>query len=225
MAIYNGTQKINMSGIDKVYVGNTLVYQKLQAKVLTSITLSGQTTSFNVGDTFSFGGTVTAHYSDNTTANVTANTTFSGYNMSTGGTQTVTATYTEDGVTATATYDISVKYSTYTLKYFYNGSGNGEGRIRIRYHNANGSWVWGGTTTKTNYQSNTITVTAAKNTSIQVQVYNDTSYSNSFEIKQIKNNSTTKLTTLSVSSKSNKTWTSGNLNPGNNNTLTIYAEY
>lgn len=28
MSIYNGNQKINMSGIDKVYVGNTLVYQK-----------------------------------------------------------------------------------------------------------------------------------------------------------------------------------------------------
>ena len=28
MAIYNGTQKINMSGIDKVYVGSQLVYQK-----------------------------------------------------------------------------------------------------------------------------------------------------------------------------------------------------
>lgn len=28
MAIYNGTQKINMSGIGKVYVGSQLVYQK-----------------------------------------------------------------------------------------------------------------------------------------------------------------------------------------------------
>ena len=29
MAIYNGTQKINMSGVDKVYVGTQLVYQKI----------------------------------------------------------------------------------------------------------------------------------------------------------------------------------------------------
>lgn len=50
MPIYNGTQKIKMSGIDKIYVGTTLVYQG-GAPVLVSIALSGQTTSFHVGDT------------------------------------------------------------------------------------------------------------------------------------------------------------------------------
>ncbi len=89
-----------------------IIWQK--SKVLQSIVLSGQTTSLNRGSTFSFGGTVTAHYSDNSTADVTANTTFSGYNMATAGTYTVTASYTENSTTATATYKLTVNkaYST-----------------------------------------------------------------------------------------------------------------
>ena len=35
MAIYNGTQKIKMSGIDKIYVGTTLVYQNAQPVTIT----------------------------------------------------------------------------------------------------------------------------------------------------------------------------------------------
>ena len=94
-------------------LGNVL-WQKQSAKVLQSITLSGQTTSLNRGATFSFGGTVTANYSDGSTADVTADTTFSGYNMSTAGTYTVTASYTEGGTTVTATYGLTVNkaYST-----------------------------------------------------------------------------------------------------------------
>ena len=77
-------------------------------KTLSSISVSGQTTSFTQGDAFSFGGTVTATYSDSTTANVTSSATFSGYNMSTTGNQTVTVSYTEDGVTKSTTYQITV---------------------------------------------------------------------------------------------------------------------
>jgi hypothetical protein len=33
MPIYNGNQKIDMSGIEKVYVGTTLVYQKQASEV------------------------------------------------------------------------------------------------------------------------------------------------------------------------------------------------
>lgn len=113
MPIYVGTQKIDVSGMDKVYVGTQLVYQN--APILTSITLSGQTTSLNRGASFSFGGTVTATYSNGTTADVTSDTTFSGYNMSTAGTYTVTASYTEDGITATATYSLTVNKIWSTL--------------------------------------------------------------------------------------------------------------
>ena len=63
------------------------------AVVVTSLEISGAKTSFNVGDTFSFGGTVTAHYNNGSTADVTASASFSGYNMSTAGNQTVTVSY------------------------------------------------------------------------------------------------------------------------------------
>ena len=80
------------------------------AKTLESITLSGtQQTEFEVGDTFSYEGlVVTAHYSDTTEAVVTGYT-VSGYDMATAGTQTVTVSYTEDGITKTANYSITVK--------------------------------------------------------------------------------------------------------------------
>lgn len=113
MPLYNGTQKIKISGVAKVYVGTQLVYQ--DAPVLSSITLSGQTTSLNRGATFSFGGTVTAHYSNGSTANVTSSTTFTGYNMAIGGTYTVTASYTENNITKTATYTLTVNKAWATL--------------------------------------------------------------------------------------------------------------
>ncbi len=89
--------------------GGLAIYKKV-SKTLSSIALSGTyPTSFYTGDTFSHSGmTVTATYSDSTTANVTSSATFSGYNMSTAGNQTVTVSYTESGTTKTATYGITV---------------------------------------------------------------------------------------------------------------------
>lgn len=80
------------------------------AVVVTSLEISGAKTSFNVGDTFSFGGTVTAHYNNGSSADVTASASFSGYNMSTAGNQTVTVSY---GGQST-TYSINVKAVTPT---------------------------------------------------------------------------------------------------------------
>ena len=77
-------------------------------KVLSSISVSGQTTTFEQNDTFVFGGTVTAHYTDSTSSDVTASATFSGYNMATVGNQTVTVSYTLSGTTKTTTYSITV---------------------------------------------------------------------------------------------------------------------
>ena len=79
-------------------------------KTLSSIALSGEyPTEFQQGDEFSHEGmTVTATYDDESTANVTAKATFSGYDMSTVGEQTVTVTYTEGEVSTTATYKITV---------------------------------------------------------------------------------------------------------------------
>lgn len=101
--------------VKKIEANGVVIWQLEEAVVLQSITLSGQTTSLNRGAAFSFGGTVTAHYSNGSTANVTSSTTFSGYNMNTAGTYTVTASYTENGVTKTATYTLTVNKAWSTL--------------------------------------------------------------------------------------------------------------
>ncbi len=82
------------------------------AVTLSSISVSGYTTEFSVGDTFAFGGTVTGHYSDSSSANVTESATFSGYDMSTAGNQTVTVSYTEGGVNRTTSYGITITNDT-----------------------------------------------------------------------------------------------------------------
>ena len=74
---------------------------------LLSIALSGQTTNYTVGDPFSFTGTVTATYSNGTTSTVTP-TDVSNPDMTTAGDKEVTVTYTEDGVTVSQSYTITV---------------------------------------------------------------------------------------------------------------------
>ena len=86
----------------------TLTWSNLQ-KILQSIELSGTyPTTFNKDDSFSSTGLiVTANYNDGSSGTVTP-TSITGYNMSTTGQQTVTVSYTENGVTVSATYDITV---------------------------------------------------------------------------------------------------------------------
>ena len=120
--VFNGTTnglKVNGTSGMRLYTNLTYnastgksvaLYQIPTAKTLSSISLSGTyPTTFTTGDSFDHTGmTVTAHYSDSTTANVTSSATFSGYNMSTAGNYTVTVSYTEGGATKTATYSITV---------------------------------------------------------------------------------------------------------------------
>lgn len=75
-------------------------------KTLSSISVSGQTTSYNVGDDFSFDGICTAKYSDNSTKTVTPS--VSTPDMNSAGNKTVTVSYTEGGITVNATYTITV---------------------------------------------------------------------------------------------------------------------
>ena len=74
---------------------------------LNSISIAGYTTAYNVGDTFSFNGTVSARYSDNSVKTVQA-TSVSTPDMTTVGTKEVVVSYTEGGVTKTASYNIVV---------------------------------------------------------------------------------------------------------------------
>lgn len=74
---------------------------------LSSIALSGQSTTYEVNETFSFDGTVTASYSDCSSKTVTP-TSVSTPDMSTAGSKTVTVSYTEGEETRTASYTITV---------------------------------------------------------------------------------------------------------------------
>ena len=75
---------------------------------LSSISISGYTTSFTQNDPFVFGGTVTAHYTNGSTKDVTSSAIFSGYNMSSIRRQRVTVSYTENEITKTTSYYITV---------------------------------------------------------------------------------------------------------------------
>ena len=97
------------------------LYKKVASKTLFSIAVSGQKTEYTVGDTF-VTPTVTATYSDGSKADVTNSATFSGYNMSTAGTQTVKVSCTEGGITKTTSYTITVSEPVKHKAYFYNGT-------------------------------------------------------------------------------------------------------
>ena len=77
----------------------------VSVKALQSISVSGQITTFSVGDDFEFGGTVTANYGSDIFEDVTSSSTFDGYNMSSTGQQTVTVSY--GGKSTTYTINIT----------------------------------------------------------------------------------------------------------------------
>ena len=104
-----GTQTVTVSYTENEVTKSATYTITVRAKVLDSITISGQTTTFTQGGTFSFGGTVTAHYEGTTqTQNVTNSCTFTGYNLNNLGEQTVTVSYTEGNATKQTTYTINV---------------------------------------------------------------------------------------------------------------------
>ncbi|MCR5309064.1 MAG: bacterial Ig-like domain-containing protein [Bacilli bacterium] len=86
-------------------------YEKASSNnTLTSISLSGDyAVKFYIGQEFSHTGcTVTASYDDNSTKDVTNKATFTGYDMTAAGNQTVIVSYTENDTTKTASYSINV---------------------------------------------------------------------------------------------------------------------
>ena len=96
-----------------------------EACELTDITLNTDnvTKAFTTGDTFSSAGlVVTANYSNCGSKTVTP-TDVSTPNMNVAGNKTVTVTYTENEVTKTATYDITVTDPpTYTIRFYDKGA-------------------------------------------------------------------------------------------------------
>ncbi len=78
------------------------------AKALESISVSDYVSTFYVNQTFTFGGTVTAHFDDESSADVTSYATISDPDMSTTGKKTVTVEYTYLTTTKQTTYEITV---------------------------------------------------------------------------------------------------------------------
>lgn len=99
------------SNQNRLYVASLTVYYTGEAvRALQSIELSGNyPTEFAVGDAFSHQGlVVTAHYTIGEDANVTAQAVVSEPAMNMRGNKTVTVSYTEEDITKTATYSVSV---------------------------------------------------------------------------------------------------------------------
>ncbi len=103
------TTNTNASNEQPIVKSFTLSWQNFTRVLETiSVTPTEGTTTFALNDPFVFTGTITANYNDGTHADVTNLATFSGYNMSQSGTQTVTVSYTENNVSASTTYQIQV---------------------------------------------------------------------------------------------------------------------
>ena len=86
-------------------IKNVEVKERGEAATLTSITWTGYTTTYTVGDEFKADGTVTATYSDGSTKDVTLEASFSTPVMTTPGTKTVTVTY--EGETTTGVITVN----------------------------------------------------------------------------------------------------------------------
>lgn len=89
---------------------NYLVTINGSSEVYVGLKVSGQNTTFNVGDEFVFGGTVLQDWRGKDDVNVTSSASFSGYDMNAEGTQTVTVTVGNESTT----YKITVKNSSST---------------------------------------------------------------------------------------------------------------
>ena len=188
------------------------VSSSLPEKTLSSISVVGQTVSFTRGDSFSFGGTVTATFSDGTTSDVTTSSTFSGYNMETLGSQTVTVTYTYNETTKTTTFEIFI----------------GTGRTVIETTTISGYVLIGTITYPSNTQtisSNSISVSTSGYTAIESNSIRLGSGSNTGSVTVT--STTTNITKVVVSAKSYGSDSSVHLLiDSNDNTITSsYSNY
>ena len=95
--------------------GSSYSAYQTSCATLESIALSGNyKTTFTVGDDFVFAGKVIATYDNRETKDVTNAATLSPHNLTATGTQEVTVSYTEGGVTETATYTITINAAKVT---------------------------------------------------------------------------------------------------------------
>lgn len=98
----------NLKKYNKVYEldkNNYLISINGETQIYRGLAVSAPKTAFTVGDAFEFGGKALQVWRGKADVDVTASATFSGYNMSTEGKQTVTVTVGEE----TVTYEINVR--------------------------------------------------------------------------------------------------------------------
>lgn len=117
VVVYGDLKKYNKTyELDK---NNYLISINGETQIYRGLAVSGQKTAFTVGDAFVFGGKALQVWRGKADVDVTASATFSGYNMSTEGKQTVTVTIGDE----TVTYEINVRAAgseapkTYTLTF------------------------------------------------------------------------------------------------------------
>ena len=106
--------QVRLNSMTVTYVGGDYV-----PPVLQSITVSGNyKTEFTQGETFTFGGVVTASYDNGPTKDVTNSATFDGYDPNVTGNQTIAVSYTENGITKGTSYGIVVEAAQGNAKKF-----------------------------------------------------------------------------------------------------------
>lgn len=103
VVVYGDLKKYNNKTyeLDK---NNYLISINGETQIYRGLAVSGQKAAFTVGDAFEFGGKALQVWRGKEDVDVTASATFSGYNMSTEGKQTVTVTVGEE----TVTYEITI---------------------------------------------------------------------------------------------------------------------
>lgn len=162
-------------------------------KVLSSISISGQTTTFVEGDTFSFGGTVTAHYENAPDEDVTSQTSFTGYDMTTVASQTVTVSYggksTSYSVTISQGTVSSISVSGQTTNYIKNQGFSFDGTCTATF--ANG---YQKTVTPTSVSSPNMTTAGEKQVTVSF-TYNGITVSTTYKITVNANRTVIETTT------------------------------
>ncbi len=109
----DGNQEVKVSYEENNVTVETSYTISVAPITVASIAISNQKVKYNVGDEFEK-PTVTATYNDKSTKDVSAQATFSGYDMSKSGVQTVTVSFEEDSVKVSKTYDIRVLGTDWT---------------------------------------------------------------------------------------------------------------
>ncbi len=166
--LVDGTTQVTISysenGITVTTVQPITVTHKLQS---IAITTNPNKTTYEYGDTLvTTGMVVTATYSDNRTA--TVNGTCSPTSLTTIGTQAITVTYSENGVTKTTSFNVTVERKSVTKPTWksnltYSGSPQSVNNTS-RWNNFNTSYMSiGGTTSATNAGTYTATFTLGAN--------------------------------------------------------------